>query len=336
MISSSRTGRVARPRWRRIRAPATGALLAACLAFGVGADGPDDDDDSREPVEKHAVRLGWRAPVEGAVVSIRFENSRSVDLVLRAGARTVHRENGKLTLGFEMTQQVTRVRGGCIAEERRVFHRARYRDREGEGDLPLTGRSVLVTRRPDGRVDVVYENDQPVPKMRTGAMVVALGEHELSTALEPDAPVAVGETWKLDTHAMARAFFGQPTEQEQAEQEAAALDLSAATAEATLVDAGRHDGVLLGTVEIRIVMPVTRLGALVLDRPLSCRITLRYTGCIDGSRPDCSIEARSVMKGSRQIETPDGERLDVEMDVRTRVAGESSMQPNGSAPGRVY
>ena len=173
---------------------------------------------------------------------------------------------------------------------KRTYETAELKAKDADGDIGLTGKTVLIEKKGD-----TYEftvGDKPV----SGKAAEMLGKEfnrkseTDETAFLPKNPVKVGDSWKPDLPAMAKELGS----------DGMTVDVAKSTATASLKKVYKKGDATFGVIDVELDLVVTKVGGGGMEIPLNAgsklTIKVELDGCIDGTLS--TGQSKMTMKGN--------------------------------------
>jgi len=225
--------------------------------------------------ETYTIKLKHAPDVDKSVVVKDTDTKTQVNKVSDADGNVIKDEKHTETTFEEYTETVLAKGAKFPTKYKRTYEKA-TRTRDGKATTrSYEGRTLLFEKK-DDKFIVIAEGDKPLDKNDLEELTKKANEREedKDDLLLPKKPVAVGDTWKIDTKDLIRSF-GKETN----------LDPDTTSAEAKLVKAYRKDGSQFGEIVMTMKLGFKFPKEVKFEKAPVLEMKMTLNAAIDGSTP---------------------------------------------------
>jgi hypothetical protein len=198
------------------------------------------------------------------------------------------------------------------ANLKRSYEKARTKTGDKEETLSFEGKTVLIEKKGDKYCFSIEGGKELDAKE---AVVLDAEFNKAADVdmrrLQPDKPVKINESWKLDTDPIIKDLMRGD--------ESITFDAANSEATAKLLEVYEKDGRKYGKIVFHIRLPIKEFNAkekVKVQPGAKMIMTINLDGCIDGAEDSAHMKMEMKMDGEALIPSPDGKEFKMTMAVR--------------------
>jgi len=265
---------------------------------------------AQDPQKTYDLKFRWK-PTVGHKLEHGETRVHTTKVLVKNGEEVLNEVNQRQERALSAAVEILKVENEKAAESTWTFSKA---ERLEEGKLVpygFQGKTVRVTRKPDGGYEFIYGDDSKPAEADLAALQETVWSDDrkdrpaAEELLAPKTPVKVGESWQPGVKEVVQAMMSHLSE---------SIDLAKSTVVFTLKSVENRGGIEFGRIQGTLDLLFAKMGPMSLDKPVPLKLVVTIDACLDRTVPDGTVLMKFEMKGTSPV-TANGVALTVDIDM---------------------